>query len=471
MTFRIRRVAALVLASALLSLMVMPAVVLAAGPSFGPPSVTAKLGETLTFTSTIDGGDIASVDVVIHLDGNPTSVVVASTVQINNIFQAQADINVSASALCACLAQGNSTPNTHFNFQFRVTDSSGAETFGPVAEATVEDTRFTWQTLTKGDVVIHWYNGDQAFADSAADSANAAIVKAAGAFGVTVAKPFDMFVYDTQEAMRSAVSPNRENIQAEAHPDIDTIFAWLPSNQPADPDNEVTIAHELTHLVFHHAVDNPYHGVPRWLDEGIATYESEGYTSYWQNIVNDAVAGHSLIPLDGIAGLFPSVKEGFYLAYGESVAAVDYFIRTYGEQKLSELVASYGQGVSDDDAFTAATGSTVDAFNDAWFASMNQAPPDAVGPQPGAPGPLPADWTSDGGAPATLSPTLAPGATPTPPSVTARPQASPGASAAPNVNGNSRDTDITSILLVLGVVVALVVATLAVGIALRSRTR
>ncbi len=382
------------------------------------------------FTSTIDGSDIASVDVIIHQLGKPTSIVVSSGIQINNIYQAQANIDISSSAGCACLAQGQSAPNTHFDYQFRVTNSDGGTSFGPVAQSVVEDTRFEWQTLTKGDVVIHWYSGDQAFANSAADSANAAIDKASQALGVTIDQPFDMFVYDTEEAMRSAVNPGRENVQAEAHPDIDTIFAWLPSNQPADPYNQTVIAHELTHLVFHHAVDNPYHGVPRWLDEGVAVYESEGYTTQWQSYVNVAVGNKALIPLDGLAGLFPSVTSEFYLAYGESVAAVDYFVRTYGEPKLWELVNSYAAGVSDDEAFTAATGSDVAAFNAAWFSSYNLTPPAPAGPQQGAPGPVPSDWTSTGGAPATLSPQTGPTETPPPsgaPRETARPVSSGGA--------------------------------------------
>ena len=27
------------------------------------------------------------------------------------------------------------------------------------------------------------------------------------------------------------------------------------------------------------ATENPYHGVPRWIDEGVAVYLSEGYNS------------------------------------------------------------------------------------------------------------------------------------------------------------------------------------------------
>jgi Peptidase MA superfamily len=462
--------------AALFAAALAPTIALASGPTFGQPSVTAELGQPLTFSSTIDGSDIASVDVIIHLLGNPTSIVVNAGTQINNIYEAQANIDISASAGCACLATGQSAPNTQFDYQFQVTNSDGGTSVGPVAQAVVQDTRFTWQTLTKGNVVIHWYAGDQAFANSAADEANAAIDKASQALGVTIDKPFDMFVYDTEDAMRSAVNPGRENVQAEAHPDIDTIFAWLPSNQPADPYNQTVIAHELTHLVFHHAIDNPYAGVPRWLDEGVAVYESEGYTAQWKSYVDAAVADKSLIPLDGLAGLFPSVQSEFYLAYGESVAAVDFFIRTYGEPKFWELVKSYAAGVSDDEAFTAATGSDVEAFNAAWFSSLGLTPPSPAGPQPGVPGPVPSDWTGGAGAPATLSPPVTPGITPPPSGATretARPLGSAGATAAPAGsagNGGSGATDVTQTLLVLGLVVVLIIGTIGVALAVRSRS-
>jgi hypothetical protein len=467
------RAGALAFCATLAFALLAPAVALGADPTFGPPSVRAVLGEPLTFTSTIDGAtDVASVDVVIHLLGNPTSVIVNAGTQINNVYQAQADIDISSSAVCNCLASGQSAPNTQFDYQFRVTASDGSTTFGPVAQAVFEDTRFEWQTLAQDQVVVHWYAGDQAFGQSAADVANGAIDEASQLLGVTLDKPVDLFVYNTEDDMRSAISPSRENVAGEAHPDIDTMYVWIPSNEGAETFAGTLIRHELTHLVFHRAVDNPYHGVPRWLDEGTAVYLSEGYTDYWKNFVNGGIASHSLIPLNGLAGLFPSVQAEFYLAYGESVAAVDYFVRTYGDETFWNLVKSYANGVSDDEAFTAATGGDVEAFNAAWFASVNVTPPDPAGPQPGAPGPVPSDWAADPAAPPTLSPSIAPDATTVPVGSgahdTARPLGTPNGTGGASESGTT-PTDPTNILLVLGIVVALVVGTLAAGIALRSR--
>ncbi len=479
-TSRLRQAIAVALGAAFFAATLAPAAALAAEPVFGQPSVTAVIGQPLSFSSTIDGSDIAAVDVIVHLQGNPTSIVINAGTQINNLYEAQADIDIASSATCACLAHGQSLPNTHFDYQFKVTNSDGQTSFGPVAQAVVEDTRFEWQEYAQDQVVVHWYVGDQAFAQHAASVANEAINNASQLLGVTLDKPADLFVYNTEDDMRSAISPNRENVAGEAYPVLDTMYVNI---SPSDPGSfpDTVIKHELTHLVFHRAVDNPYNGVPRWLDEGVAVYLSEGYNARWQSYVGAAVTDKSLIPLDGLAGLFPSVQAEFYLAYGEAVASVDFFIRTYGDQTFWNLVKSYSNGVSDDEAFTDATGADVEAFNTAWFTSLGLTPPAPLGPQPAAPGPVPSDWTATGGAPATLSPSTAPGATPAPgttsapgathapgttaPRETARPVPSPATGA-----NNGSSTDLTSTVLVLGLVVAIVIATLAVGLAVRSRS-
>ena len=106
------------------------------------------------------------------------------------------------------------------------------------------------------------------------------------------------------------------------------------------------IPHELTHLVFNTAIDNPYHAPPRWLNEGLAVYLSEGYTPAWRSAVTSAVGSGGVIPLDGLIGQFPTTADQFLLAYGESVAAVDFMIRHVrqaGPGQADPLVQRWGQ--------------------------------------------------------------------------------------------------------------------------------
>ncbi len=454
----------------------MPAVSLAAQPTFGTPSAAATLGQPLTFTDTITGSDIASVDVVVQLVGyDPMVIVPAQPTGNPGEWQASDQVDIASSIECTCYAQGPSSPNTRMTYRFRVHASDGTVTLGPQAQATVNDDRFTWQTLSDRMVVVHWYQGDQAFAQAEANVANDAIDKASQLLGVTLPQPVDLYIYATQQALIDAVNPARDAIAGEAHATIGTMYVWLPPDQPAS-DQAVTVAHELTHLVFNQAIMNPYHEPPRWLNEGIAVYLSEGYSGQWQAEMSSAVANKQVIPLDGLAGLFPSPTDEFYLAYGESVSAVNYFIQTYGDKKLWALVDSYSQGLSDNDAFTQAIGIGVDAFNAQWMASLGVSVPSSFGPQPGLPGPVPSGWTTQSGSPggggtpgsgqpATQQPVssagvaVVPGATP-------GPTGSPAAPAESNGPG-----DYAAALLIVFVVVLLAAVGIGAWLVLRPRPR
>jgi hypothetical protein len=459
MTTRVLRA---VLAATLLAATVAPTSVFAQDLEFGEPTAQAVIGEPISLSSTITGADIASVDVVLRLDEHETSVIVeAAPGATPGTWQVQQEIDVATAALCACVFEAPSSPNTRFEYQFRAHLNDGTVVVGPVANAVVLDDRFNWQTLEQDLVRVHWYAGDEAFATGVAQTANEAIDRAAELLGATLPEPADLFVYDTQQALVEAVSPNRENIAGQANSSIDTMFVHIPADQSAGEFAGEIIRHELTHLVFAEATDNPYHGPPRWLDEGVAVYLSVGYTPYWRGPVDAAVADGSLIPLPGLRGLFPSTADGFFLGYGESVAAVDFFVETHGEQQLWELVRSYSEGLSDDEAFQRSTGGTVDDFNRAWFQSLGLEPPGPAGPQPGPPGREPADW--EGNAPSTAAPSVAPGSSTsatTPPAATGRPAATPAPTPAATPGEpvpSPASADLTGTLVLVGLLVVLIV--------------
>src|SRR5207247_5320147 len=129
----------------------------------------------------------------------------------------------------------------------------------------------------------------------------------------------------------------------------------------------IGIPHELTHLVFDTAAGNPYHDPPRWLNEGLAVYESQGYDTSDRGLVAAAVGSGALIPLDGLVGQFPTSADGFFLAYAESISAVDFMVRTYGSDGLVALIRSYKDGRTDAEAFQKGLGVDVSTFGTAWL--------------------------------------------------------------------------------------------------------
>src|SRR5262249_40084001 len=159
-------------------------------------------------------------------------------------------------------------------------------------------------------------------------------------------------IYATEDDFRGALAPGaREHVGGQANPAIRTMVGEIAQSDVDSDWVDVLVTHELTHIVFADAVDNPYHFPPRWLNEGLAVYLSQGYDVSDRSQVADAARDGTLMPLRAIVGLFPTTYDRFSLAYAESVSAVDYFIQTYGKDKLVQLITSYHGGVTDDQAF------------------------------------------------------------------------------------------------------------------------
>ena len=100
----------------------------------------------------------------------------------------------------------------------------------------------------------------------------------------------------------------------------------------------------------------------------------------------------ALTPLAAIAGLFPTTYDSFSLAYAQSVSAVDFFIDTYGQDALVRLIGTYRDGVTDDEAFEAATGATSGPSMTPGSRRRVCARPEPYGPQPAPRGPQPSAW-------------------------------------------------------------------------------
>ena len=412
------------LGAALLMALGASAPAVAASPTFEQPTATATFGESIVFRQAFGSPfDLARVEILLDLPDSLGPNVV-------EIAGATAAGSHGMSHSWTIAGDGHVYPNTPITARWRLVpaDRTVEPAVGPPVTITYADTRFAWKTLEDDIVRIHWYEGSDAFGRRALAIGEKAVREAADFLGVTESEPIDFFVYADEPAFYDAVGPDtRENVVGTAISSTRTMFALIPPNNVAAAEVARTVPHELTHLVFDTAVRNPYHFPPRWLNEGVATYLSEGFTPSDRATVEAAADGGRLMPLTALGGQFPTTYERFALAYAESVSAVDYLIREKGEDALVGLVNSYADGVTDDEAFTAAVGTDVAGFEAAWLASLGADTPTEHGPQPAPAGPLPPGWDAAAStAPAGGSP--APSAS-----------AGPAASAEPGPGGTTGD--------------------------------
>jgi hypothetical protein len=299
---------------------------------------------------------------------------------------------------------GSLYPNTKVELGFRLTFADGTVLDSPTTTIVYADDRFEWKTIEGPLVRVHWTDGDDAFGRRALAIGEQAIEQATDLLGVDETRPIDFFVYADRDAFYDVLGPAiQEGVGGVALAEIRTLFANIEPSQVNDVWVRVVIPHELTHLVFDTATRNPYHEPPHWLNEGLADYLAQGYNAGARASVENAARSGAIMPLRALVGQFPAQQDRFSLAYDESVSAIDFLIRTYGQDALVGLIRSYADGVSDDVAFQDALGVNAAGFEDAWLADLGTTEPLPYGPRPAPPGPLPPDWT------AAEQPTPAPG--------------------------------------------------------------
>lgn len=402
------RIARVALGTALLTTVAVgagAASALAASITFGTPTASSTFGKGVTFRQPYSGGGVVrEVDISITEPGSygPTIITIDKP-------------GTASFTYLLDTSSGEMQPNTRLVAHFQVTLADGTVEDGPDVHVTYLDDRFMWRTKVGKVVRLHWYSGDDAFAQQALDMGEQGIAHAATFLSVGESAPVDFYVYADQGPFYDALGPStRDNVGGEANTETRTLFALIA---PGELSFAATVVpHELTHVAFDDVTRNPYHFPPHWLNEGIAVYVSQGFDSSDKQLVAQAASNVSLMPLTAIRGSFPTSQERFFLAYAESVSAVDYFMRTYGHNDLIKLVKAFGTGASDDEAFKAATGVDVGAFDRAWQKANGVTAGPSIqpyGPQPARTGPVPSGWTSSGLAGSTSAPSQVHAATAT----------------------------------------------------------
>ncbi len=453
--------ALLVAATLMVTLLPAAAVVRAAGATFSDPQATATYDDGVEFSIQLDAA--TSPDRLELRVRRPDTVGPV-------IFPVSVPSGQGAHRVTAgwdVRRDGHLVPNTRLTGQWVAYAADGSTTVSDSIAVRYADTRFDWKTV-EGDLVrVHWTEGGDAFGQRALKIGEDAIRDTSQLLGVEERDPIDFFIYADQDAFRDALGPGtRENVGGQAHSDIRTLFALITPSEIDDAWVGIVVPHELTHLVFDTAVDNPYRFPPRWLNEGLAVYLSQGYDQNDRGEVDRAARSGELMPLTALSGQFPTTFDGFSLAYAESVSAVDFLVRRHSRDGLVALVKQYKDGLSDDAAFGRALGEDFATFQAAWFEDLGIAAPKPRGPVPASPGPVPPGWDAAASVPpapsasAPAAPTASPTARPTPAvSASVKPTAAPPASD----RSTAAAPDLTPILLAVLVIAGAVVLGLVLG--------
>lgn len=101
--------------------------------------------------------------------------------------------------------------------------------------------------------------------------------------------------------------------------------------------------HEFTHIVLGRAFQGSG-GIPHWLHEGVAMYESREWDFRRVSTVTQAVLTGSLIPLSEITQRFPQEENRAELAYCQSFYLISFLINKFGRPSFHRFIREYSEG-------------------------------------------------------------------------------------------------------------------------------
>ncbi len=135
-----------------------------------------------------------------------------------------------------------------------------------------------------------------------------------------------------------------------------------------------TFKHELCHLMLHHYIKDD--NLPRWLDEGICQWASDGLADIIMDARRDllpaALLSDSDFDLETLQHQFPRDKNGLILAYEQSKNLVEYLNREYGSQAILDFLRLLAQGYDFKSAFEIRFATSFDAFEYQWRAHLKK---------------------------------------------------------------------------------------------------
>jgi len=263
---------------------------------------------------------------------------------------------------------GSLPPGATIWWRWRTTDANGQENVTERQEITWLDSVHKWQTLSEGDLRLHWYEGNKAFAQEVLGAAKGGLALNAESAGLKPDGVIDLYIYADYDDLGDAILYEPSWTGGQAFPDFNIVIIGIsPDNLEWGKDATV---HELTHVLVGHLTFSCLGDVPTWLNEGLAVYSEGGLDATSQSQLDDAIRQDTLLTVRSISGGFSEVADKANLSYSQSYSIVKFLIETYGQPKMTELLTTLRDGTTIDAALVKVYGFDVEGLEDAWRAGI-----------------------------------------------------------------------------------------------------
>ncbi|HKI52548.1 MAG TPA: peptidase MA family metallohydrolase [Anaerolineales bacterium] len=266
---------------------------------------------------------------------------------------------------------GSLPPGATIWWRWRYVDETGKETVSDQQTTTWLDSEHNWKTISADNLNLHWYSGDQTFAQDLLDASVKGLEFNRTQSGLKAESPIDLYIFANTNDLKEAILYEPSWTGGQAFPDHDIVILGI-SQSELDWGRDA-IVHELTHVLVGHLTFSCLGGVPTWLNEGLAVYSEGELDSASQQQLDDAIKNDTLLTVRSLSAGFSEVPDKAYLSYSQSYSIVKFLIDVYGQNDMTQLLTSLRDGETIDDALMNTYGFNVEGLDDAWRKNIGAA--------------------------------------------------------------------------------------------------
>ena len=230
-----------------------------------------------------------------------------------------------------------------------------------------KDDRFPWRDVSRENVNVHWYAGDDAFGSAALDAAASGMLAMSEFIPISLNDPVDVYIYsNTNDLQDTLLLGGEEWAGGHANPEIGVVLVAIAPGAGQGIEMQTKIPHELAHVMLYRSLGDKYATQPLWLLEGIAStmelYPNPDYARALEIAIND----DSLLAFEDLCASFPADAGSAYLAYAQSQSFVSYIRDSFGSAGLTRLTNSYSEGFGCELGATSALGTPLSQLDARW---------------------------------------------------------------------------------------------------------
>ena len=314
-------------------------------------------GRQITFTARIKASiQIAQVSILFH----------EAREKVTRVETLQLDAD-GRTSLVYDASQNLFPPFSNIIFWYQVTLVDGSIETSDIYSVSYNDDRFPWRDTTTGTVKVHWYDGDDAFAQSALDAAGAGLLQINDIVPVTLSVPIDIYIYSTVEDLQGALALGGQKwVGGHTNPELGIVMVAIAPGSLQSVEMETKIPHELAHVMIYRSLGDGYKNLPAWLNEGLASMVEQYPNADYAQALSIASQNNSLIPFADLCDSFPPDTGRAFLAYAQSQSFVRYLRETYGTTGLTSLTHYYADGLACETGATRAFSAPLNELDAHW---------------------------------------------------------------------------------------------------------